>query len=111
MRERQIEVAEVEVAIARQMTQHVERVKAAFPQGVGEDKLSETLAADPAWRDLAAKAQAQAELAQQVWEECRDAIKARIMEQGQAEKDVQRGRARSADKPYEPGVADGRKKE
>ena len=100
MRQRQIEVAEVEVAIARRMTQHVEQVKATLPQDAGEDKLQEALAADAAWQELEAKAKAQADLAQKVWEEGRDFIRDRMIEQGQAEKDVQAGKAKSLDKPY-----------
>jgi len=123
MRKRQIEVAEVQVAIARQMTQHVERVRATFPQGVGDDTLAAALAEDSTWKGLEARAKAQAELANQIWEEDRDAIRDRMLEQGQAEREVQRGRARAidkpdgpdvakaADKPHDPNVVYGRKKE
>jgi len=111
MRVRQIEVAEVQMAIARQMTQHVERVKAAFPQGVGEDTLNAALAEDPAWQELEAQAKAQADLAQQVWEACRDAIRARMLEQDRAEQDVQAGRAKAVDKPLHERIADDAKKE
>jgi len=114
MRERQIEVAEVEMEIAKQMTQHVERVKAAFPQGVGEDQLQAALAADAQWQELDAKAKAQAALSQKVWEECRESIRNRILEQMQAEQDVKDGKARSVDKPlnWPPAQgADERKKE
>jgi len=111
MRERQVEIAEVEVAIARQMTQHVEQVRATFPQGVGDDTLAAKLADDPKWQELEAQAKAQAELARQDWEACRDAIRSRMMEQMQAEKDVKDGKARAVDKPREPVVAEGRLKE
>jgi len=110
MHDQQKEMALVQVAISQQMTQHVEQVRATFPQDVDEGTLNAALAADSKWQELEAQAKAQADIAQQFWVECRDAIRDRMLEQNQAEQDVRRGKARAADKPLER-VVDGRKKE
>jgi len=101
LRERQMEVGYAQMEIAQQMTQLVERVTAMYPQGIGEDALQSALAEDPAWQDLAAQEKAQTELAAQVWEESRDFIRNRMLQQMQAEKDVQDGKAKAVDKPRE----------
>ena len=86
---------------AMQMTQLVARVRAAYPQGIGEDALQEKLAADAEWQRLAALEQEKKEFAREVWEGSKRLIQARQIEEQQALAAVKAGKAKALDTPRE----------
>ena len=105
------EVAEVRMEIAREMTQHVERVRAALPADADDAALAAALAKDAAWRTLEARAKEQQELAQKFWEENRDRMRDRILEERQAAQDVAAGKAKAITNSPPQGAGAVRKKE
>jgi hypothetical protein len=95
------DVAKVGEKISMQMTQHVERVKATLPEDADEEALQMALALDETWAYLMSQKKAQEALAEKTWADSRELVRAKIVEEMQAQQDVKAGRAKAKDTPRE----------
>ncbi|MCL2103615.1 MAG: hypothetical protein FWH21_00950 [Kiritimatiellaeota bacterium] len=100
-RQKQVKAERAWWETSMQMTQLVELVREAYPQGLDEDALLEVLAANEEWTRLAALEQEQKEFAQKVRDGSYALVQARMMEEQQALAAVKAGKAKALDSPRE----------
>lgn len=101
---RQVAVGQARLQTAGLMTQCVLRVRAALPPDADEEALEAALEADDAWQKLVALAQKQDAESVKIYNEGVEGIRIRMLEEQQALRDVQAGKATAVDKPLVGGV-------
>ena len=95
----QMAAAKLRMETSAKMTQCVARVQAGLPEGAGAEALRAALAGDGEWLELEALAVRQDEESEQILSEAKKLVQSRMMEEQQAQLDVEAGRAEAADAP------------